>query len=39
MMRKAFEWLTTSMRASLVLFLTGTVSLDVKDSWLHSEQM
>jgi len=32
-MRKAFEWPTTSMRASPTLFLTETVSLDVGDSW------
>jgi len=38
-MKKAFEWPTTSMRASPTLLLTGTVSLDVEDSWLRSEQM
>jgi len=38
-MRKAFEWPTTSMRASPTLFLTGTVSFDIEDSWLRSEQM
>ena len=31
-MRKAFEWPTTSMRASPKVFLTGTVSLDAEDS-------
>jgi len=38
-MRKALEWPTTSMRASPTLFLTGTVSLNVEDSWLRSEKM
>ena len=32
-MRKAFEWPTMSMRASPTLFSTGTVSLDVGNSW------
>jgi len=38
-MRKALEWPTTSTRALPTLFLTGTVSLDVEDSWLRNEQM
>ena len=38
-MRKTLEWPTTSMTASPKLFLTGTVSLDVEDNWLRSEQM
>ena len=38
-MRKTLEWPTTSMTASPKLFLTGTVSLDVEDDWLRSEQM
>ena len=32
-MRKALEWPTTSMRALPTLFLTGTVSLDIGNSW------
>ena len=37
-MRKALEWPTTSMRTSPTLFLTGTVNIDVGNSWLVAMQ-